>query len=224
MAAAALQLAPIALGAIGLMQQSDAQSSARKANAKAVKSAEDQAAPGLAAQNALLALANAYDPAASDQTAINQASTQTADTLQKALSNLSSSYGLSGGVPGNSSAFAVNSQKVTNQTLGPFAQYVANLKSTETQRKAAMYSTVQAPTGQLSNAYFKQADSYDTTSPTASLSLLSQGLSKILNPGTKGSKIPPNTDLTSGTNAVSNYQQTGNLLGQNLPNLSLFNQ
>lgn len=174
------------------MQNSDAQSSANKATSAAEKAAE----PGLEANNALLQLAKAYNPSQSNQVAIDQATAQTQNTLGNTLKGLGAGYAASGGVPGNSSAFNVTAQQATNQTLGPFAQWVAQLKANEPMQKMQAYQAVnQGQTGQLAQSYFKNAEFAQNNAPTGALNLLAQGIGKMINPGTAGSSPTGTTSV-----------------------------
>jgi hypothetical protein len=175
---------PVVMGGLGLLQQSQANSNINK-GISAAKAAD---APKIAAQNKLLGLADAYDPNAEMQYSIDQATAQTAETLRRSLGLLGGDYRLSGGTPGNSTAFNVRAQRATDQTLGPFATWVAQQKAGATQKKAAMYNQVfNASPGQTSDAYFKAAQ-LDTGAPTASIQLMAQGIDKII-----GQKVPTNT-------------------------------
>ena len=177
---------PAVIGGLGLLQNSDAQSSANKA----VSFQEQAAAPGIAANQQLLQNAENYNPAQQNQAAINQAESQTQNTLANAIKQINAQYAGAGGTPGASTANDVQAQSATNQVLGPFAQQVAAMIANEPMQKAQMLQTVsQSAVGEMAPTYFKNAEIQSASAPTASAGMLGQAVQqflKTLSPGTTG--------------------------------------
>jgi len=172
---------PAAVGALGLYQQDQANDASKNAVKKGLKAQESVDAPKIEAMNALLQLAKNYDPTAETAGLVKQAKSETADTLSKTLASLNSKYSLSGS-PGNTTNFQLDAQKATNETLGPFAAWVAQQGANATQKKANLLSSVfGANVGNVSDAYFKSAqlNAAADQPATGAISLISQGLQNL---------------------------------------------
>lgn len=151
MGAAASWIVPSAIGALGLFQSNKQGNAARNAGNAAIKPQND-------AQNALLGLANSYNPQQEDQKAIAGANQNATATFQQSLKGLNGNFLNAGGSPTGDTAFNVNATNAGNRAIDPLRAFTTQLLSSESQRKADMYSRVfGAPAGQIANSYFQQA-------------------------------------------------------------------
>lgn len=176
--------AALALGAYGAYSSAEAQKSANRQAEKATKASEAQYAKANAAYEN-------YNPASEDRAAIDAAKQTVQSAILNALKKADAGYALSGGVPGNSTAASVNSSKAVSETVGPLADQIIQLMSTQSQRKAAMLGITDAPAGNLATVYFNNAQRIASTAQpvTGSIQLLAQGLK-----GAFGEKEPGTTN------------------------------
>lgn len=181
--------APAALGALGMYQQGQAQ----RANQSATKKSQSAADRGLAIQEReakqreldqgkLRDYIGSHDYGADTQRAIAGADKQVGATLEQRLRGLSTSYRAGGGNPGGSSEFRVRAQGVTNQTLSPLWAFVADRQAAEHEQKMRDQAMLLGqPVGQLSDGYFRAAQTIASTAPQGgnfapSLQMLLQAL------------------------------------------------
>lgn len=151
---AALPIAGLALGGLGLFQQSQQAKAQSEAMRKATKPAEIQAL----AMKDLLAQGERYNPHEEDKLAIQSSNQNALQLLQQQLGALNGGFIGSGGSPTGDTAFNVNATNTANRVLDPLKMFQAQLASTETSRKMAALSPVLgAPSGQMANSYFQQA-------------------------------------------------------------------
>ena len=75
------------------------------------------------------------------------------------LAQASSDFSIAGGQPTGDTAFNISASNLANRAYDPLKDFQANLESTRTARKSAMYNpVVGAPVGQLANSYFTAAN------------------------------------------------------------------
>lgn len=192
---------PAALGAIGLYQSDKANDAA--INAQKPQKSLDKAK--LEAVKALMSIAQGYDPAKETEGAVNYAKDSSAQTLAQALKSLAADYRLGGGVPGNSSAFNVSSQRTADNVLGPLQQWVAGQKAQETQKKANLYSQIlgTAP-GQLGDTYYQQAMTQQAASyGQTGTNLLVGALQSMMQPKTTGTTTATNAGTINAINSAA---------------------
>ena len=196
----ALALLPTAIGALGLIQNANNQTSARGLQQQALN---DQA-PGVAAQNAQLQLAQNYNPAAQDAQAFQGATAQTIPTLQDALQHLNATFGAGGGSPTGDTAFNFGAANTANNTLNPLRTWMANQISTEPQRQAAMFGNVAVNPGQASNTALNVAQMRQPTAANwqDSLAKFTAGLQSILPGGTAAGSGLPGAGVMDNSNAA----------------------
>lgn len=151
---AAAWAVPSAIGALGLYQSNQQASAARRAGNAAGK-------PTLAAQNDLYNLAQSYDPHTESLRAIAGANQNASQVFQESLKSANGNFLSSGGSPTGDTAFNVNATNAGNRAIDPLRAFSAQLLSSETSRKADMFSRVfGAPVGNIANSYFQQAAGY----------------------------------------------------------------
>lgn len=177
MGAAASWAVPAVLGIAGLKQSSDQAKAQQSAAKKAGKISDQVGAEQLLALKNLNELAASYDPKAETKMAVEQASKTAAQTLEQAFANLRAKRGSYTG----DTEYAVSAQHGVNDALDPLKLFAANEAIQEPWRKAQMQQLVLgAPTGQIADNYFKSAAILPKSDPSASLSVLSQALTRML--------------------------------------------
>jgi len=145
---------PAALGAIGLIQNANAQKSQNSLTNAGVNVANLQ---GAGMQQALNA-AETFDPAQQDRQAFQVAGNTAQQQLTQALQNLNARFTGSGGSPSGDTAFTTASLNTENRVLDPLRTWMASQVASEPQRQlGALESVYQAPAGQLANTYFNAA-------------------------------------------------------------------
>lgn len=200
MAAVALPIASMVLGGIGLVQQAQAQKKQADLANKAIKAGEFTKA----AQQRQFNIAENYDPAREDAAAITNASNNANTQFRQALGKASSDFSIAGGQPTGDTAFNISASNLANRAYDPLKDFQANLESTRTARKSAMYNpVVGAPVGQLANSYFTAANmSQPNYGP--SLSLFTDSLKKLF-----AGAAPSGFGSNSGVGSTNNGSWAG---------------
>jgi hypothetical protein len=134
--------------------------------------------------NAGLNIAERYDPARENQSAIDYATNNAQFNLGNSLGELNRTYGAAAG---NDSLFRVRAQGAVNRVADPLKQYAAELKRRETTDKLAALSQAVGNGSDLAGDYMSIADRQapDYSGPAQ---LLSAGLSQFTGVGSKKSK------------------------------------
>ena len=204
---------PAIIGAVGLYQSDKANDAA--INAGKPSKALDKMK--LQAMQALMQIAQGFDPAKETDQAVGYAKESSAATLAQALKSLSGDYRQAGGVPGNSSAFNVSSQRTADNILGPLQQWIAGQRAQETQKKANLYSQIlgTAP-GQLGDTYYRQAQTAQSQQyGMLGTQMLGTALNQLFTPPTNQTAqvpTPPPAAFTQSnvnTGTLQNYKPIG---------------
>ena len=193
-------IVPGVLGALGLMQSGRQATDQNRATNRALSTAEGDSARKGEMYDILKKLADEYDPKKQTETSVNYASDVAGQTLEKALRGISTNY--SGANPGGDTAFHISGQRAANDALDPLKAFAANESAMEPMRKAEMYQrATNAPTGNLSDSYFRAASMMPRSNPAGSLNLLSQALQGWLSPqgGAGGTGDQAGSNASGGT-------------------------
>lgn len=193
----------LGLGVGGLMQnqdaarsQRDAQSDASALNWDALNFQKDIfkrfSEPSM---QALLSLAQGYDPIAESRASTDYAKEMTGQTLERALRGFDTSYRAGGGIPGNSSLHAAKQTAVMKPVAQQLAGIIAQETSNATAKKANMWQALlgNAQPGQLGQSYFQAAGNLANMAGNmpqgdfgGSSRLISDVLSQLFKPSTQG--------------------------------------
>lgn len=178
----------LGLGAAGLLQNSNAQRKQNQLQNKALSLEEQKAAREQAAFDEAMRLYQNYDPVREAQPLIDNASKQTQATIEKALRKFNTQYLTGGGTPGQTSLFNARAQGITDRAADPLRAYIAEVTANPTMKKVQMLMSAlgAAPTGSLSQAYWKAADRAPSADYTPSIQMLAQVLQSLQSRGAGG--------------------------------------
>lgn len=173
----------IGLGLLGLDQQNDEANRRNSLEERGMAVQEAVANPQIEALKRLLSLAQGFDPMAEGRAGVEQAGRETQQNIQAALRGLNTDFLTGGGTPGQSSAFNVRAQKMTDDAADPLRAYLARAYSNPTEQRMNMFMRVlgSAP-GDLAGNYFKMAGQHQPDYSGA-MGLLGQGLGNLVGGG-----------------------------------------
>jgi len=175
-----LGAAQVGMGLLGLGGASEAE----REQARSIRAARKLTEARTRGVNAGLNIAERYDPARENQSAIDYATNNAQFNLGNSLGELNRTYGAAAG---NDSLFRVRAQGAVNRVADPLKQYAAELKRRETTDKLAALSQAVGNGSDLAGDYMSIADRQapDYSGPAQ---LLSAGLSQFTGVGSKKSK------------------------------------
>jgi len=172
-----LGAAQMGMGLLGLGGASEAE----REQARSIRASRKLTEARTRGVNAGLNIAERYDPARENQSAIDYATENAKFNLGNSLGELNRTYGAAAG---NDSLFRVRAQGAVNRVADPLKQYAAELKRRETTDKLAALSQAVGNGSDLAGDYMSIADRQapDYSGPAQ---LLSAGLSRFNLPQSK---------------------------------------
>jgi hypothetical protein len=125
-------------------------------------------------------MAQAYNPQADTQNAVDFAGQTAAHSLQQALGNLNAQYLGAGGNPGGDTRFNVSAQGATDRIYDPLKTFAAQQASQDYARKMAAYeAALGADNGSIASQYMQLGNTV-RTDPTSSYGMIASGLRGFL--------------------------------------------
>jgi hypothetical protein len=204
MAAALGTVAPLVLGGLGLLQNSQ--------NARSANNIQNQGLaalqPQVTAQQDLLGQAQGYSPATQDAIGFQVANNNATQNIGSSLKQLNGSFLGAGGSPTGDTAFQGAANRTAAGIAGPLALQQAQMVSSEPQRKMqALQSVFSAPAGNLANSYFNAAQQKAPSGQSwqSALNYLGQGLG--------GAFQAPGSNLIGDTGSATTQGSLGGAMG-----------
>lgn len=189
---------PGVLGAVGLYQQKKASDKASSLAKKGLKSQQAWDSISIGALEDALKMLNSGEYDAGTNRALTSLQEMDARDRSTALTNFNTNWALQGGTPGSSSEWHTRQTKLLDSAGNRAAQFKAER---EAGKLGVFLQTLLGVAGrggqpgQLSNAYFNQANA-QKTDPTAALQLLQMAMPRPGGAGGTGDVRPQPSPLT----------------------------
>jgi len=184
------------LSGLGLLQSGQQAKAQQDGLSSGVKASKAEALYRGSALERIFGAAEKYDPAASNDLAIQDAERTSGAVLDRGLRSLETRY--SGANPGGDTQFAIDARGVADRVIDPFRSFVAQLRAEQPLQKIRAYQGVLSiPPGQVSDQYFKAASMMPAGDITGSVGLLTPLLQRLFqSKGAGGSGDRVNNDLS----------------------------